>query len=173
MGMIRDAIEAKGLTVFAVSRICEVSELLIRMLDAGHVTHPNIAHRIAKALDLAPEQEELIIPEERRGKPLPEPEPVKRKEPPVRPVCPQKKPDSRPVLYSKPTTVLIDSDAVLAAMKRMGYTGRYLSNQTGHSDPWMGLCLKTGRMHRDDVARIARMLGVRTSDIIYRQEDRV
>lgn len=73
MGMIRDAIEAKGLTVNAVSRITDVSEMLIRMLDAGHVTQPNIARRIAQALDLTPEQEQSLIPEERRGKPLPEP----------------------------------------------------------------------------------------------------
>lgn len=171
MGMIRDAIEAKGLTVNAVSKICDVGEMLIRMLDAGHVTHPNIARRIAQALDLTPEQEQSLIPEERRGKPLPEP--VMQKEPLVRPVGSQKKPQTRPVLYSKPTTVLIDSDAVRAAMKRKGYSARYLSEQTEHSNPWMGTCLKTGRMHRDDVARIAGMLGVKTSEIIEKQEGRV
>ena len=74
MGMIRDAIERKGLAINAVSRICEVSELLIRMLDAGHVTHPHprIAHRVAKLLELTPEQEETLKPEEHRGKPVPE-----------------------------------------------------------------------------------------------------
>ena len=55
MGVIKDAIAAKGLTTKEVAVRCEVSELLIRMLDAGHVTHPRIARRVAKLLGLTPE----------------------------------------------------------------------------------------------------------------------
>ena len=169
MGMIRDAIAAKGLTINAVSRITDVREMLIRMLDAGHVTHPNIARRIAKALDLTPEQEQLLIPEGRRGKPLPEP--AMQKVPLVRPVVAKEKPKNKgtPVVYHIKDSVMLRTEEIWKLLDERKRTCREISLKTEHSAPWMSSCLKTGRMRKKDVIIVARMLGVDPKDIVYKE----
>lgn len=166
MGMIRDAIEAKGLTVNAVSRICEVSERLIRMLDAGHVTHPRIAHRIARALDLTEEQEESLKPEGHRYKPVPEQ--VKKPEPLTRPVG--KRSVGRPKDYGKKNTVYINDEALRKLMRQRSTNAAKISRDLDHGEAWMAYCLNTGRMHRQDAEKVAGMLRVNIMDIIDRRE---
>lgn len=169
MGMIRDAIERKGLTINAVSRICEVSELLIRMLDAGHVTHPRIAQRIAKLLDLTPEQEESLKPEEYRGQPVPEK--AKPVEAHVTPPAPPKKKHTQgtPVVYHIKDSVMLRTEEIWKLLDERKRTCREISLKTEHSAPWMSSCLKTGRMRKKDVIIVARMLGVDPKDIVYKE----
>lgn len=172
MGMIRDAIERKGLTINAVSRICEVSELLIRMLDAGHVTHPRIAHRVANLLELTPEQEEALKPEEYRGKPVPEK--AKPVEVHVTPPAPPKKKHTQgtPVVYNIKDSVMLRTEKIWELLDKRKRTCREISLKTDHSAPWMSSCMKTARMRKKDVIIVARMLGVDPRDIIYKEREK-
>lgn len=168
MGVIRDAIEAKGMTTKEVAIRCQVSELLIRMLDAGHVTHPRIARRVAKLLSLTPEQEEMLKPEVHRGQAAQER--AKETPPAERPANekPKPKPEQRPMHYQRGSTVLIESDPIWKDMKRKGITAKALSLMMEKSMAWMSLCLKTGRMNRMDAIKVARVLDLRLDDILWK-----
>ena len=172
MGVIRDAIEAKGMTTKEVAIRCQVSELLIRMLDAGHVTHPRIARRVAKLLSLTPEQEEMLKPEVHRGQAAQEC--AKETPPAERPANekPKPKPEQRPMHYQRGSTVLIESDLIWKALKRNGHTARSVSLMMGKSAPWLSLCLKTGRMNREDAAKIAKLCGMKLQNILFNGSER-
>lgn len=134
------------------------------MLDAGHVTHPRIAHRLANLLDLTPEQEESLKPEEYRYKPVPEQ--VKQPEPLTRPVG--RRPSNHPPTYGKKDTVYINSDALRKLMRQRGTNTKEISLKTNHSHAWMTIRLQTGCMQREDAEAVARILRVGIMDIICR-----
>ena len=168
MGVIKDAIAAKGLTTKEVAVRCAVSELLIRMLDAGHVTHPRIARRVAKLLGLTPEQEEMLKPEVHRGKAVQE---RAKETPPEERTAnekPKPRPEQRPMYNKRESTVLIDSEVVSKTMKRKGITAKAMSLMMEKSMAWMSLCLKTGRMNRIFAIKVAHVLDLKLDDILWK-----
>lgn len=52
----------RGYSTKEMAQRCEVSEVLIKIVEKGLVTHPKLAERIAKEYELEPEEAQELIP---------------------------------------------------------------------------------------------------------------
>lgn len=62
---------SEKMTISQMAKVCKCSEGLLRMVESGEVTHPNIAARIARAYMLDVDGYNELIPKEHRAKDIP------------------------------------------------------------------------------------------------------